>query len=733
MEQKSARRILKRFNTIKYICDNNTDDIDIKLKKEIIAIGKEEEDSFVNMFNADYIKNHHLYTREIIRERLLMLGYSIELVNYLVKIPEVQIEEIDIPGIEEINLNQFDFDWRANQILAIEETKKQNFASGVHNQYMGAGKSYIILKLISEHFAINETNGVYLLLCDRQEILKKMFFDQDHNIDEGKITKWREADIIDLTLFTIIDCVYHKPTDLLVKINAKNKDKPHLVICNNAYIKSKDYEEIRSKKILLTIVDECHSVSGKQFYKLLAYIKYTLKSPIIGFSATPLRKGADIQLANIFSKSMNESKRNKQLNIISQYGLFQCIQDDVILPPYYHYIEIKSNDKNKTKIGTENFDITRNIISEVLVDLPYKKIIGWCKNISKLIEWYNFFTKYFPQLKIYMSSYQDASLILSGYNCNFDEFCFRDGDAILLCINRCREGSDIPNLDCGIYLDAVRNRSLLVSLQTGGRIVRVDEAKLKTHGIMIDMFVSSPTNKIECITIDKIMEYYDQILNLSDNVNDIHADQTKLYDTYFAYKKLLQDTYFVEAKNEIVIKLDDVRKIRIHIELIDKQLDWSFIKDLAEDKINQTMKIDEELELRLNFKYMKETYDVKDFNPIDWRKFYKKLSKSDSKLLSLGKIYSDHTPYWENNNWFIALGINKLFYSTVDELVYNIYEFNIETFDDYKLIAKKNDNIPLDIMEFYGIGFDKLLDEINAYRKLKKSTKSKKFRDIEFG
>ena len=43
---------------------------------------------------------------------------------------------------------------------------------------------------------------------------------------------------------------------------------------------------------------------------------------------------------------------------------------------------------------------------------------------------------------------------------------------------------------------------------------------------------------------------------------------------------------------------------------------------------------------------------------------FKRIRYKPVKLLSLGKIYSDHTPYWENNNWFIALGINKLFYST---------------------------------------------------------------------
>lgn len=109
---------------------------------------------------------------------------------------------------------------------------------------------------------------------------------------------------------------------------------------------------------------------------------------------------------------------------------------------------------------------------------------------------------------------------------------------------------------------------------------------------------------------------------------------------------------------------------------------------------------------------MKETYDIKNLNPVNWRKYYKKLSKDDPKFLSPNKIYSDHKSYWKHSNWFIALCINKLFYSTVDEVVYNI-----KTFDDYKRITKKNKNIPLDIKELYGIKIDRLLDKIKLYLK----------------
>jgi hypothetical protein len=48
---------------------------------------------------------------------------------------------------------------------------------------------------------------------------------------------------------------------------------------------------------------------------------------------------------------------------------------------------------------------------------------------------------------------------------------------MLLCVNRGKEGSDIKNLDAGIFLDAVKYRSITVSLQTFGRVMRPDKEK----------------------------------------------------------------------------------------------------------------------------------------------------------------------------------------------------------------------------------------------------------------
>ena len=50
-----------------------------------------------------------------------------------------------------------------------------------------------------------------------------------------------------------------------------------------------------------------------------------------------------------------------------------------------------------------------------------------------------------------------------------------------------REGSDIKNLDCCIFLDKVEDRGPKTFVQCIGRVLRKDKDKKKKHGFNIDM------------------------------------------------------------------------------------------------------------------------------------------------------------------------------------------------------------------------------------------------------
>ena len=62
---------------------------------------------------------------------------------------------------------------------------------------------------------------------------------------------------------------------------------------------------------------------------------------------------------------------------------------------------------------------------------------------------------------------------------NLDKFYESKGNSFLLCVNRCKEGSDIDYIDYGVFLDSVKKRSTLVSMQCPGRLCRPDKANKK--------------------------------------------------------------------------------------------------------------------------------------------------------------------------------------------------------------------------------------------------------------
>ena len=398
---------------------------------EFKKISLDEKKTFLLLINC-YLKNSGKYTTQIIVQRLLDLGYSNLFVNYLIgngmdneqsdsniQLDDNQSDDDKPPDDNQLNEQ---FVMRENQKVAIVNTIDQNFKSGIHNQIMGAGKSYIILNLIQKHFEIVGQNKIYLLLCDRQEILRKMFFDDENKICQKKITKWKKSGIIDLTKFDVKEYVHTKIKDIYQIINKQNRTKPMLMICNNAFIRVNDISQINKNQIALILMDECHSVSGNMFYHLLTHFKFKLKIPIIGFSATPLRPKSEEKLRTIFSINNKINKiKSAKLNIISQYGLFDAIKDEIVLPLNYHFIEVRVG-KTKNDIPVTNYDITKNIINQILPNLPYKKLICWCRTIKLLKKWYQFFQAEFPKMHIYMSSHQDNLLINEEYNCDADSF-----------------------------------------------------------------------------------------------------------------------------------------------------------------------------------------------------------------------------------------------------------------------------------------------------------------------
>ena len=149
-----------------------------------------------------------------------------------------------------------------------------------------------------------------------------------------------------------------------------------------------------------------------------------------------------------------------------------------------------------------------------------------------------------------------------GANENKDEY--KEIKSILFCVGRCREGSDIKYIDCGVYLDYVKKRSTLVAMQTSGRIMRKDNYDKKTHAIIIDTFIPDKKNEPTIMTARSIINYYEKILQLS---------KSSSQDVYHKFKDLINKTKIDPINKQIVIQIDDDDKHNCTIKLNQQDID----------------------------------------------------------------------------------------------------------------------------------------------------------------
>jgi superfamily II DNA or RNA helicase len=604
-------------------------------------------------------------------------------------IPSQSEEVSNIPIQEVIN----NFKWRSNQSQAINNMKLQNFSSGIHNQIMGAGKTYIILNAIDEHHKLHPNKKLYIITCFRQEIMKQLFFDENNELDDTKKDLLKLHNVIDLDKYKIID-----------RVNIKKKSiklsnlLPSILVVNTDYFKVLDkHVAINYEDVNMVILDECHSVSACKLYKMLSKIKYDYKIPIIGFSATPLRAKAETKLKDIFSVS-NDVLAVKKLNIISNYDLITAIKDDIILPPYYVLCEVSKTLNNK--IGRDNKNIMKQVLDNAIKQAPYKKVIGWCRTINQMKEYYKYIKSNFPNLEIYCSTYCDDFLKTKGYNIKTYEYIKRENNCILLCVNRCREGSDILNLDIAIYLDCVKKRSILVALQTSGRVMRPDKQNKKTHGIIIDSFVNHNGIQIEAMTADKIITYYKQIFALCDE-----QDYKEQKETYNMLSEICESMKYDEVNEEITVKIDDNsnHNMRFKLMLKTKGYDYIKLKTLLAGVLDRMYNIEKKDKFDIIINKIKPFFTIQTVN---FEETYNSINKLEITNIpgTYKELYEIYGQFFDTHNWYDILGLDtKIWYGNISnckEVLKRLTSKHI-TPDLYMDLIKLDNKLPINPYELY--------------------------------
>jgi len=352
-----------------------------------------------------------------------------------------------------------------NQINAIDVSKNNNFQSGIHFHATGTGKSWIALELI---LAFNEkykhTNIFWI--CERKSILIEQF--------SSKLLKDRGYEDV-FKKFHILNFSSHKQQDWYNSVNTSRFwGKSTLTIINRSFLTSNDKFKKINLNIDLIIHDECHTIvnnSTREYYNYILEKYPSVK--ILGFSATP------------------NTNFEPFTNILSSYSIYNAFIDDVIVQPVIHWFKSDSN---------MNQNIIVQNVKTLIDKMPYKKVIIWCGMIKSCIDYAKLWSQYFQDYLIAIDT-STTNADINEFN-TFDDFESKNEKALLFCAGKHREGSDIKNLDCAIFLDFVQNRYCKTFVQCIGRVLRKDKDNIKKYGLIIDIKAKSSTK-----IIDKMTEY----------------------------------------------------------------------------------------------------------------------------------------------------------------------------------------------------------------------------------
>lgn len=672
-----------------------------------------------------------------------------EIINFYSKhsiLVEFLIDKLNIIFEEDEKIENDHFEWRENQLRGIQSSIDSNFVNGIHSQATGSGKSLMALKNMWEYHKRNPTHNL-MWLCERKDIPQKLFFNVKYN-KEGKIIKvlhkykefnfWKKNDIIDMSKFEIKEYVYNKDKLWISDLN-KTYDKPLFIIINRAYmttqssIKNKTYryEEINNIPKFI-ILDECHSAMAARTYELLNYCKYNWRSKIHGLSATPYRKGnsktyfqinidtnIDIEtedniqkLKNIFHKPGNVN----ELNILSWFNLKEAIETNCILEPVFHWFDMDSYNK-KDDLNDKEINSVLQILDELVsgtndsyYDMKYRKIIVWCRKIDIADNWFNIFNekknkyKNLSQLETFIdySNVQKnhpPKLINGEYkNYYYDEFYDKSNDCIMFCAAKFREGSDIPNLSCALFLDKVKNRGELPFIQCIGRVLR--KADGKNCGHIIDGYIKYDDETNTKSILDKLLKYYLDLYEISKSNFEIdEKDELISKNKIQLYEEIRNGLKVCPEEKKIYIGIKNNKKITINLENIKiKTIKWNKIIPKFEKMLKDTIIFSDYDEYML-LKNKVQQFGIK--NKIDY------LEKVDE-FYNISNPVEKYNQYCKN--WYEFLGIETSgFIQTKDKWLK--YCKNIKTVKDYYKLCKKNSCLPTMPEELY-VNFKSIESEL---------------------
>jgi len=586
---------------------------------------------------------------------------------------------IDLTSIDnEVNkLNKIEL--RPNQQEAFDRLERNGIETGIHCQATGSGKTFIILKYL-DYINRVKTNPRVILFTERVSILKDLFeFDKvSLNPSKNKILKWKNLGIADLTKYKIIERIITKNDEWIEELGKNNE--PTLIVINRAYLThKKKYKNI--EELDLVLHDECHNTSSVQCHNFLKFCKNELKTQIIGFSATPLRTGKnDVpKLKEIYGD------KKKNLILLTDYNMIHAIKKNLILPPNFYWYQMIEDKKNKNKLVSQlELGSILELLNHILPTLPNKKLVAWCRTIALSKKWKELFESSYQQ-RSNLINFKFGLDVSTNDDIDYNEFKKSEGNHILFCANKHREGSDIKHLDGCIFLDKVKKRSPIPFIQSIGRVLRIDvENPEKTFGVIIDGYVKN-NGGYEKEFIDKIISYYLALQNMSGLDNKIM--ETK-YDKYIKLMNIIQ---FNKEKEIITMNLGG-NKIKIHC----NRLPWEEVINKFEPILQERIRLSSEDNFKHKGKILKEKFRF--HKNTDFVDEYKKIDEKFLKKYNLPLVGSnDYLELFRKCSWYKFCDIGHNFYIDMSEAIDGLSNKNISIMNpkaNWNKWCKKDNRLP---------------------------------------
>lgn len=614
---------------------------------------------------------------------------------------------------EHINAEVPTWNLKQNQLMAKESfvkecLNKKGIIRGIHAQATGSGKTLIGVSTIQEHFnwAKNNKRSPHVLwITERNDVLDTQFAEND------KWQIWEKSKFIGSRYkdFHYVEWNYgREDIDGLHELISKS-DKPIFLITTRASLtKDSKYERINKELFGGIIYDECHGAGSETAAQFLNYAmdNWNQLKWIQGFSATPIRRDRNkfLHILKVFGEEVEtkNSKKKLKLNLLSSYNMIEAISDDRILPPTFCWIEVKTDiavDVNKIdeKLKADETKIFLTKLEELLQKSVTKKIIGWCETIESANQWYNFFKEIKDMDKYELPILKSMTLFLNHTKQtnqeqkeNYNNYKKIFENAFMICVGRFREGSDIDNLDTGIFLDQVKQRGEIPFIQSLGRTLRHSNYKWeqetglkKKTGFIMDSFtIESKEDRIKKITSLVLGYYLDMKGYNLDGTEYSDSEEEKSKQADKEFNDLMDKLEVQQSEGQIKIKVGE-KFIVFNITGIELEtIEWS--------KIPEEMKRQLKQELYGQVSYVDAKIIVQEAK-IESKEEYLELAFKDDRLSKDPE--KDYSSSWKG--WIDFLGLDRdSYYKEKHELLEVIQKLGLTTAESYREGYKKDPKLP---------------------------------------